>query len=150
MAGPGSTPPLGEGGDSLGQRQRSLSFGTDASGEGTGGGTGSYYDDDVDNDSSLEEQAILAELSQYAFTRDYHTSNARATYNASKHLEKWRSKDKTKTVAVALVLCLNIGVDAPDVVKTTPCAKLECWLDPFSAPPQKCTGGNGVEEWYVF
>ncbi len=33
-----------------------------------------------------------------------------------------------KTVSVALVMCLNIGVDPPDVIKTTPCARLECWV----------------------
>jgi hypothetical protein len=32
-----------------------------------------------------------------------------------------------KTVYVSLVLCLNIGVDPPDIIKTSPCAKLECW-----------------------
>lgn len=33
-----------------------------------------------------------------------------------------------KTVSVALILCLNVGVDPPDVVKTHPCARLECWI----------------------
>ena len=33
-----------------------------------------------------------------------------------------------KTWSVALALCLNIGVDPPDVVKTTPCARKECWI----------------------
>ena len=33
-----------------------------------------------------------------------------------------------KTVRVALVLCLNIGTDPPDVVKTSPCARDECWI----------------------
>lgn len=33
-----------------------------------------------------------------------------------------------KTHCVALVLCLNVGVDPPDVVKTQPCARLECWI----------------------
>ena len=33
-----------------------------------------------------------------------------------------------KTVSVALVLCLNVGVDPPDVVKISPCAKLQCWI----------------------
>ena len=33
-----------------------------------------------------------------------------------------------KTVSVALVLCLNVGVDPPDLVKTDPCARLECWF----------------------
>uniref|UniRef100_A0AC11D7R0 Regulatory associated protein of MTOR complex 1 n=1 Tax=Ovis aries TaxID=9940 RepID=A0AC11D7R0_SHEEP len=42
--------------------------------------------------------------------------------------QSWRMKDRMKTVSVALVLCLNVGVDPPDVVKTTPCARLECWI----------------------
>lgn len=33
-----------------------------------------------------------------------------------------------KTVSVALVLCLNVGVDPPDVFKIQPCARLECWI----------------------
>ena len=33
-----------------------------------------------------------------------------------------------RTVSVALVLCLNVGVDPPDVVKISPCAKLQCWI----------------------
>ena len=33
-----------------------------------------------------------------------------------------------KTVSVALVLCLNVGVDPPDVVKPQPCARVECWI----------------------
>lgn len=33
-----------------------------------------------------------------------------------------------KTVSVALVVCLNVGVDPPDVVKIQPCAKLETWI----------------------
>ncbi len=33
-----------------------------------------------------------------------------------------------KTVSVALLYCLNIGVDPPDVAKTEPCARMECWI----------------------
>lgn len=39
-------------------------------------------------------------------------------------------RDRLKTVSAALSVCLNIGVDPPDVVKTNPAAKLECWIDP--------------------
>ncbi|ODQ80897.1 hypothetical protein BABINDRAFT_160345 [Babjeviella inositovora NRRL Y-12698] len=39
-------------------------------------------------------------------------------------------KERQKTVSAALVLCLNLGVDPPDVMKTHPCAKLESWVDP--------------------
>jgi regulator-associated protein of mTOR len=41
-------------------------------------------------------------------------------------------KDRQKTVSAAIVLCLNIGVDPPDVVKTHPCAKTEAWIDPVT------------------
>ena len=41
------------------------------------------------------------------------------------------------------VLCLNVGVDPPDVVKPEPCARLECWLDPASMPAQKALEAIG-------
>ncbi|XP_045798844.1 regulatory-associated protein of TOR 1-like isoform X1 [Trifolium pratense] len=52
-------------------------------------------------------------------------------------VSKWRPKDKMKTGCVALVLCLNISVDPPDVIKISPCARMECWIDPLSMAPQK-------------
>ena len=52
-------------------------------------------------------------------------------------MSKWRQKERLKTTAVALVLCLNIGVDPPDVIKISPCARLECWVDPLSMQPPK-------------
>lgn len=48
-----------------------------------------------------------------------------------------------KTVSVALVLCLNVGVDPPDILKTQPCAKYECWIDPLSMAPQKALEAIG-------
>lgn len=51
----------------------------------------------------------------------------------------WRlnAQQRLKTMQAALILCLNIGCDPPDVVKTSPCAVLECWVDPYSMPPSK-------------
>lgn len=46
--------------------------------------------------------------------------------------DSWRLKGRMKTAGVALVVCLNIGVDPPDVVKPNPCARKECWFDPSS------------------
>ena len=46
-------------------------------------------------------------------------------------------KERMKTVSVALVLCLNIGVDPPDVQKQNPCARKEAWVDPAATSPQK-------------
>ncbi len=35
---------------------------------------------------------------------------------------------QVKTGCVALVLCLNVGVDPPDVIKVSPYARMECWI----------------------
>lgn len=52
-----------------------------------------------------------------------------------------------KTVSVALVLCLNVGVDPPDVVKTSPCARLECWIGESATHEHDSTwdqAGSGI------
>lgn len=45
-------------------------------------------------------------------------------------LQDWRMKDRLKTVSAALAICLNIGVEPPDQLKTIPGAKMEAWQDP--------------------
>uniref|UniRef100_A0A8D8PEE5 Regulatory-associated protein of mTOR n=1 Tax=Culex pipiens TaxID=7175 RepID=A0A8D8PEE5_CULPI len=64
--------------------------------------------------------------------------------------QSWRVKERMKTVSVALVLCLNVGVDPPDVVKIQPCSRLECWIDPSSVSPQKAMEliGNNLQKQY--
>lgn len=57
-------------------------------------------------------------------------------------LARWRNKDRIKTQAAALILCLNIGVDPPDVVKVSPCARMECWMQPD--PAQSAKNSQGV------
>lgn len=52
-------------------------------------------------------------------------------YDYYQPIADWKiMRDRQKTVSAAIVLCLNIGVDPPDVVKTHPCAKTEAWIDP--------------------
>ncbi|KAK2075817.1 hypothetical protein QBZ16_001558 [Prototheca wickerhamii] len=58
-------------------------------------------------------------------------------------VSKWRQKERLKTTAVALVVCLNIGVDPPDVVRVSPCARTECWIDPLSMPAAKALDAIG-------
>lgn len=41
------------------------------------------------------------------------------------------------------MLCLNIEIDPPDVVKTNPCANLECWVDPQTMPAHKALEAIG-------
>ena len=43
-------------------------------------------------------------------------------------MQTWRMRERMKTVSVALVLCLNVGVDPPDVIKTQPCARKHYYL----------------------
>eukprot|EP00092_Neocalanus_flemingeri_P035149 GFUD01038251.1.p1 GENE.GFUD01038251.1~~GFUD01038251.1.p1 ORF type:complete len:1354 (-),score=488.66 GFUD01038251.1:404-4465(-) len=60
-------------------------------------------------------------------------------------MQTWRMRERMKTVSVALVICQNVGVDPPDVTKTQPCARQECWVDPLSLNPQRALetiGGN--------
>ena len=63
----------------------------------------------------------------------------------------WRIRERMKTVGVCLVLALNIGTDPPDLVKPTPCAKLQCWLDPTSISRLKAKEriGERLEQQYA-
>ncbi|TGO84970.1 hypothetical protein BPOR_0445g00020 [Botrytis porri] len=65
-------------------------------------------------------------------------------------LQDWRMKDRLKTVSAALAICLNIGVEPPDQLKTTPGAKLEAWQDPSHPPVQKAleTIGKSLQAQY--
>lgn len=81
------------------------------------------------------------------FNRRRHSSNKNEVADISK---SWRIRDRMKTVSVALVVCLNVGVDPPDVFKITPCSRLECWIDPSSLSPQKTLEliGNSLQKQY--
>ncbi len=50
---------------------------------------------------------------------------------------QWRQKDRTKTTAAVLALCLNLGVDPPDVVKPLVCARSQCWTEVDSSAAQQ-------------
>ena len=63
----------------------------------------------------------------------------------------WRLKERMKTVGVCLVLALNVGTDPPDLNKPSPCAKLQCWLDPTSISRAKAKEriGERLEQQYA-
>ena len=42
-----------------------------------------------------------------------------------------------KTVHLALIMALNLGTDPPDVIRMSPCARTECWIEPSELPPEK-------------
>ncbi|KAM3179157.1 hypothetical protein ACTXT7_001108 [Hymenolepis weldensis] len=51
---------------------------------------------------------------------------------AELHKESY-SKEKIKTINVALVLCLNMEIDPPDVQIIPPYSRVEAWVDPADA-----------------
>nr|6BCU_W Chain W, Regulatory-associated protein of mTOR,Regulatory-associated protein of mTOR [Homo sapiens]6BCU_Y Chain Y, Regulatory-associated protein of mTOR,Regulatory-associated protein of mTOR [Homo sapiens]6BCX_W Chain W, Regulatory-associated protein of mTOR [Homo sapiens]6BCX_Y Chain Y, Regulatory-associated protein of mTOR [Homo sapiens] len=116
------------------------------------------YKDDDDKESEMLQSPLLglgeedeADLTDWnlplAFMKKRHCEKIEGSKSLA---QSWRMKDRMKTVSVALVLCLNVGVDPPDVVKTTPCARLECWIDPLSMGPQKAleTIGANLQKQY--
>uniref|UniRef100_A0A0A9WPK3 Regulatory-associated protein of mTOR n=2 Tax=Lygus hesperus TaxID=30085 RepID=A0A0A9WPK3_LYGHE len=90
-----------------------------------------------------EEEDIKTSDWQYplAFTCKRHNE---AIEGGNTITQTWRMKERMKTVSVALVICLNVGVDPPDIMKTTPCARLECWIDPLAMPSQKALEAIGA------
>ncbi|KIJ13751.1 hypothetical protein PAXINDRAFT_170081 [Paxillus involutus ATCC 200175] len=70
----------------------------------------------------------------------------------STKLFPWRGSapGKLKTANAALVLCLNIDVDPPDIIKTNPCAVLECWVDPHTMPSHKALEAIGTNLQHQF
>eukprot|EP00884_Botryococcus_braunii_P022981 jgi/Botrbrau1/9367/Bobra.354_2s0022.1 len=84
------------------------------------------------------------------FRHNFRQSEEQEGAREGELVARWRTKERLKTVAVALVLCLNIGVDPPDVIKISPCARLECWVDPLSMQPGKAleTIGKNLQAQY--
>lgn len=76
------------------------------------------------------------------FTDKRHDMTARPK-SAPYQLQDWRMRDRLKTVSAALAVCLNIGVEPPDQLKTNPGAKLEAWTDPSIPPVQKALENIG-------
>jgi regulator-associated protein of mTOR len=66
----------------------------------------------------------------YYTDKKHETGGHPKAENSAFPVQEWRMRDRLKTVSAVLALCLNIGVDPPDVIKTNPCAKEECWIDP--------------------
>ena len=59
-----------------------------------------------------------------------HETDGKSKKNTEPLPREWSLRDKTKTVTAALVVCLNLGVDPPDVIKPNPSATKECWINP--------------------
>ncbi|KAI8435475.1 LOW QUALITY PROTEIN: hypothetical protein MSG28_003776, partial [Choristoneura fumiferana] len=90
---------------------------------------------DEEKDSGQGDSESASELDDWDLPLSYDKPRHLEPIKGAERVEhSWRVKEKYKTHCVALVLCLNVGVDAPDVVKTQPCARLECWIEPEQGP----------------
>ena len=105
------------------------------------------FSDDPRSPSGSEYAEDNAEDEAYAYYSDrrheYLLPVSNNQSNKTGSSQEWRMRERLKTVSVSLVMCLNIGVDPPDVIKPTPCARMECWIDPFSLPGQKALEAIG-------
>ncbi|EAZ63418.2 Kontroller Of Growth [Scheffersomyces stipitis CBS 6054] len=83
-----------------------------------------YFDDKRQNTNGNPITAEMKQSGKY--------------YKNYQPITDWKvMKERQKTISAVLVLCLNLGVDPPDIMKTYPCAKLESWCDPSSFPDTK-------------
>ncbi|KAJ8916102.1 hypothetical protein NQ315_004468 [Exocentrus adspersus] len=95
----------------------------------------SESENSVNGDKEMDVKAAITDKDlPLSFTEDRHLEPIQGIDCIA---QTWRMKERMKTVSVALVLCLNVGVDPPDVVKTQPCARLECWIDPMQMSSPK-------------
>lgn len=86
---------------------------------------------------------ISAQATETYYTEKRHETDGRPKGIALPDPPRdWAIRDKIKTVSAALVVCLNLGVDPPDVVRPVPSAVKECWID----PAQQSTSNNKVLE----
>lgn len=86
-------------------------------------------------EAQLENEEVMRNLSEnffmyYQDKRHETAANLPVSWVPRALETEWRMKDRLKTVSALLAVCLNVGVDPPDVIKTDPCARLECWVDP--------------------
>ncbi|EMC98396.1 hypothetical protein BAUCODRAFT_66956 [Baudoinia panamericana UAMH 10762] len=92
-----------------------------------------------------KEHATLLSQTFFMYFEDKRhetAGNLPSDYDPKVLVGEWRMKDRLKTISAILAVCLNVGVDPPDVIKTNPCARLECWVDPI--PPDSTTQQNST------
>jgi len=87
---------------------------------------------------------VLNDLNLGRVDLNFHGSGASDAAETTEVTPTWRLKERMKTVGVGLILALNIGTDPPDVSKPSPCAKLQCWMDPSSTSRAKAREQIGV------
>jgi regulator-associated protein of mTOR len=106
----------------------------------------------IENKPSQREQLSNYFSESIYLNEEWHeekTYSDEVVEDKSKAGVTWRLKERMKTSGVALVVCLNIGVDPPDIVKPVPCATKECWFDPTGSKQKGLEFiGNALQQQY--
>ncbi|KIJ53748.1 hypothetical protein M422DRAFT_25548 [Sphaerobolus stellatus SS14] len=106
---------------------------------------------DASNPSMSESLPNLNPILSFYLSKRHLTAGNPTPYPSNlPKLTNWRSPSKLKMFNGLLLLCLNLDVDPPDVVKTNPCAVLECWVDPHSLPSNKALEAIGTNLQHQF
>ncbi|RDW27795.1 raptor N-terminal caspase like domain-domain-containing protein [Yarrowia lipolytica] len=92
------------------------------------------FDDDYASDAYM---SMLAEIFYIYLDDKRHDTAGNPKRSSADGPPEWRMKDRQRTVSAAIVVCLNLGVDPPDVIKTDPCSRLEAWVDPQTISDSK-------------
>ncbi|CCU77530.1 WD repeat-containing protein mip1 [Blumeria hordei DH14] len=92
---------------------------------------------------ALDEWADDYEQNWYMYFTDKRHETTGNPKLLGYELQDWRMKDRLKTISAALAICLNIGIEPPDQLKTNPGSKLEAWQDPTHPPVQKALENIG-------
>ncbi|KAL5906356.1 Target of rapamycin complex 1 subunit kog1 [Pyricularia oryzae] len=116
------------------RRQGNNTKGKKISSWGARHGFGDHYDS--------EEISHLVNNWYMYFTEKRHETTGKPKL-APFEIQDWRMRDRLKTVSAAIAVCLNIGVEPPDQLKTNPGAKMEAWQDPTVTPAQKALENIG-------
>lgn len=108
----------------------------------------SICSDDVKQELPLYLQRLFSD--NVYLTDPWHYDDFLESARRDDFVPTWRLKERMKTAGVALVCCLNLGTDPPDVVKPAPCARRECWLDPSVHSKQKSLEciGHALQQQY--
>ncbi|RPA81806.1 WD40 repeat-like protein [Ascobolus immersus RN42] len=98
------------------------------------------FEDEYNSEAYL---SLLDQVFYMYYTEKRHEARDEDFESLQPNAIDWRMKDRLKTVSAALVICLNIGTDPPDIIKPDPCCKLECWVDISAQPSAKALENVG-------
>ncbi|KAK3355322.1 raptor N-terminal caspase like domain-containing protein [Neurospora tetraspora] len=92
-----------------------------------------------------QSEEVISQLanSWYMYFTDKRHETTGKPKTPAFEIQDWRMRDRLKTVSAAIAVCLNIGVEPPDQLRTTPGARLEAWQDPTVPPVSKALENIG-------